>query len=190
MEPKLSTEYDGKKRLLFPKDCVICKTVFWIPKNQIPKRNTCSFKCRDLNNQKRERVTCATCKSGFDKKTCRIEVSKSGLHFCSRKCKDEAQLIENGLLSYSHYTDGHSKCRERAFRKLEKKCLKCGYDKDERMLDVDHIDNSRDNNAMSNFQVLCVWCHALKTRKVQFHVNGAVAQLGEQLDRNQQVVGS
>lgn len=34
------------------------------------------------------------------------------------------------------------------------------------LLDVDHVDSNRGNNAIENLQVLCVYCHAKKTRKV------------------------
>lgn len=37
------------------------------------------------------------------------------------------------------------------------------------MLDADHVNGDRSNSKKGNLQVLCVWCHALKTRKVQYH---------------------
>src|SRR5438876_2230962 len=37
------------------------------------------------------------------------------------------------------------------------------------MLDVDHLDNDRTNNSLDNLRVVCVWCHALKTRGVPAH---------------------
>lgn len=33
------------------------------------------------------------------------------------------------------------------------------------MLDVHHIDGNRKNGKADNLEVLCVWCHALETRK-------------------------
>lgn len=32
------------------------------------------------------------------------------------------------------------------------------------LLDVDHIDNNKNNSDFNNLQFLCVWCHAIKTR--------------------------
>jgi len=36
-----------------------------------------------------------------------------------------------------------------------------------KMLDVHHIDGNRENNRLENLEVLCVWCHAMKTRDIQ-----------------------
>ena len=36
------------------------------------------------------------------------------------------------------------------------------------MLDVHHVDGIRQNNHPDNLEVLCVWCHALKTRKIDY----------------------
>lgn len=52
-------------------------------------------------------------------------------------------------------------------RKLKDR--ECGYHKYEQMLDVDHINSNRKDNKLCNLQVLCVWCHALKTRKIPYH---------------------
>lgn len=42
---KISTEYDGKKRRLFGKPCAVCSNRFWIPRNRLSSRNTCSTLC-------------------------------------------------------------------------------------------------------------------------------------------------
>lgn len=39
------------------------------------------------------------------------------------------------------------------------------YESETKMLDVHHRDGNRSNNKLSNLEVLCVWCHALETRK-------------------------
>lgn len=91
-----------------------------------------------------------------------MKVSKQ--NFCSRKCKEEAQTIDVGMIMLPHYGTGQARYRARAFKKYGKKCKKCSYSKEPRMLDVDHIDSNRENNQIDNLQVLCVWCHAIKTR--------------------------
>jgi hypothetical protein len=40
---------------------------------------------------------------------------------------------------------------------------------DERMLDVHHKNNDRNDNRLKNLEVLCVWCHALHTRNITPH---------------------
>jgi len=95
------------------------------------------------------------------------------LFFCNRECKDSAQGID-GIKEIQplHYKDGCGSYRARALKKYGVYCTKCGYDEYEEMLDVDHIDSDRSNNKIKNLQVLCVWCHALKTRKIPYHPGG------------------
>jgi hypothetical protein len=111
------------------------------------------------------------CGQTFSRKPSNL-IAKSGLFFCSRKCKEAAQSI-GGIkaIQPGHYgtTNGIYGYRERALRHYGSRCQSCGYEKDVRMLDVDHIDSNRSNAALSNLQILCVWCHALKTRGVGAH---------------------
>jgi hypothetical protein len=113
---------------------------------------------------------CALCHSSIERRPSQMKNSKHGLYFCSRAHKEQAQTLEAGqpLLQPSHYNNGVSNYRVRALRKNQI-CVRCCYDRDLRMLDVDHIDSDRKNNAIGNLQVLCVWCHALKTRGVPEH---------------------
>lgn len=111
---------------------------------------------------------CGFCGNLISVRPRRIVASKSGLVFCNRLCKENAQSVSFGLQSIQpgHYGTGKWGYRKRAFKHLGKICARCGYNKDERMLDVDHKDNNRKNGKLENLQVLCVWCHALKTRGI------------------------
>lgn len=89
------------------------------------------------------------------------EVSRSGLHFCSRLCKDQAQRIENGFeeIQPDHYNNGESVYREIAFRFYSKSCNRCGYAKQPAILEVHHKNCDRSNNSPENLEVLCPTCH-------------------------------
>ena len=58
-----------------------------------------------------------------------------------------------------HYGTGSFSYRDRAFRELPQKCNRCGYDKVPGVLEVHHIDQDRDNNSVSNLEILCPTCH-------------------------------
>ena len=59
--------------------------------------------------------------------------------------------------------------RKRAFEKYGKICNRCGYAQDEHMLEVDHILGRQISHKLEDIQVLCVWCHWMKTRNVTPH---------------------
>lgn len=114
-------------------------------------------------------IECDNCHHIFSIQESKYLRSKTGLKFCNKDCKAEAQqlgkLLNKPLLPQS---TGAS-YRSHALRVKENKCNKCGYDKYQEMLDIDHIDSNHANNVIENLQVLCVWCHALKTRKIPLH---------------------
>jgi predicted HNH restriction endonuclease len=43
--------------------------------------------------------------------------------------------------------------------------MACGYDEDERILEVHHIDEDRNNNDIKNLCILCPNCHV----KITYH---------------------
>jgi hypothetical protein len=162
---KTSTEFDGKRRKLYPINCKVCNKIRYIPKHRNDK--CCSVECRGIDKRKRVALECFICKKNFERQQDKLKGSKSGLYFCSRKCKDKAQGIEGNCIQIqpSHFKDGSSRYRKRALREYGAKCKECGYSELTKMLDADHIDSNRKNSKIENLQVLCVWCHALKTRK-------------------------
>lgn len=168
MEAIWSTAWDGKNRRLYKLMCLSCSKEMLIPKHRLQRTKTCSTSCRDLHRKSGKDVCCIYCGKPAYRKLSKLSKlsSKSGLTFCSRVCKDTAQRWEHGLKAMwpDHYGNGTSGYRIRAFRERDKVCIGCGYKDDSRMLDVDHIDSNRSNNKIDNLQVLCVWCHALKTR--------------------------
>lgn len=187
--PLVSTEWDGKPRKLFPKKCEVCPKTFYRPRHMLDSARFCSVKCQSEARKTGAEVECPQCRRKFVCGATRLRRSRSGVVFCSRKCKDDAQQI-GGVFQQKHADTGIRYYRQKAIRHHGARCKACGYGEDERMLDADHIDGDRANGRLDNLQVLCVWCHALKTRKVPHHFPGPVAQSGERLVRNQQVAGS
>lgn len=162
----MSTEYDGANRTLYNTQCVVCGKDMWVPKHRLTKKS-CSVECNVIYS-KRNQVTlsCDLCGKEFKLAKNKAKLGKTGLKFCSRECKDKAQRVEIGMIKPAHYKTGINSYRDQAFRLYGKVCNKCGYNKDERMLDVHHIDGDRENNDKDNLIVYCVWCHALYTRGI------------------------
>lgn len=107
-------------------------------------------------------VKCALCNKNFYLSVSKQNNSKSGLFFCCRDHKDKAQRLDGyAAIHPSHYKDGTRAYRKIAFREKPKLCERCGFDK-EAALVVHHKDRNRDNNTISNLEVLCANCHAIE----------------------------
>jgi hypothetical protein len=103
-----------------------------------------------------------------------IKKAKTGTFFCGRKCRSrwaEKTLVMPKAERHPNWIDGRGSYRRRAIRELGSVCNNenCEIKRaeitiPEAMLDVDHIDGNRKNHNLNNLQVLCIWCHAKKTR--------------------------
>jgi hypothetical protein len=179
----VSTKYDGKSRRLYSKACMTCALIFYAPKHR--NRKFCSQKCMGEASRFRIEVFCGQCTKAKNIQKSKINSSKHGVYFCSRKCKDKGQSVDENCpeIRPGHYIDGKFHYRKRALKQYGSVCKNCGYSEIETMLDVHHVDGDRENPSIENLEVLCVWCHALVTR-------GVVAQSGERLLCKQEAVGS
>lgn len=160
--------YGGKYLEFGTGVCIQCGKEFHRPLRFIENAKYCSRDCFYKSRETIITLNCSTCGKEFDRRPSALKNATHGYYFCSRKCKEIAQSVDGHIkeISPSHYKDGRSVYRKRAFNKFEKKCSRCGYEDDERMLDIHHRDNNHDNNNIDNLQVVCVWCHALYTRNV------------------------
>ena len=125
-------------------------------------------KCSEEQREKRHsehraEVTCAYCGKKFTKSNSKLEGSKSGLYFCCREHKDLAQRIESGdkfqTMRPDNYNGSITNYRIQAFRNYSHKCAVCGWDEDEDVLQVHHIDENRLNGQLDNLIILCPTCH-------------------------------
>lgn len=192
----ISTEYDCNHRKLYGKTCP-CGKKFYLPAHKYNKQTFCSNNCSSLVNRKKIQVLCAynKCNCSFYINISRYKNSKTKQFCCCKQHKDLAQRLDGNpklhLPKYSTLQDS-KKYRTKTFYTVEKKCSRCGYDQDEKMLDVHHKDGDRSNNQLENLEVLCLWCHALETRKVEPHEwNGIIIEqpLCFRRDSNSQLIG-
>ena len=156
----------GKKRKGIKANCIECDGTFFHRLDI--KQRCCSAKCSRLNRRTRIEINCHTCGSCFSRAPSKMLLSKSGLQFCSRKCKEQAQSIAGGCseIQPDHYGTGRWNYRERAFAAFGERCSACGYDQHAEGLQVHHIDYNHDNSELENLIVLCITCHVLIHRKV------------------------
>jgi len=128
--------------------------------------NFCSRSCGSQLHQYKKseerepNVKCALCNTAFYKNESKKKISKSGLYFCSRKCKDKAQRI-GGIkeIQPPHYGEGVSRYREIAFSAHPHKCNRCEWDQYIAVLQVHHRDRDRENADPKNLEILCPTCH-------------------------------
>lgn len=153
----------GKKRKAVELTCDGCNKPFLKRADMVSTRNFCSVACKAFSQKEIVIVECAYCNNTFNSKKSADRNSKSGLRFCSRKCKDTAQRIQSGFkaIQPSHYSDSTSVhiYRSVALRNYPNQCHHCGYDEHIELLQVHHIDSDRANNALGNLVILCPTHH-------------------------------
>ena len=157
--------YEGnRKREALNTKCLHCEKEFLARKSLVEQNKIkfCSKECSSGSKQIKEKCKCKVCKIEFLRSPSKLKNSKSGLYFCSKKCKDYAQSINGGIVEIqpSHYNGGKRVYREKALKHYGKKCNRCGYEKHVNILHVHHTDRNRSNNNIENLEVLCLNCHA------------------------------
>jgi len=149
--------------------CLHCNSNFLAPIKEVKRGNGrfCSIKCGALYNgakrpKSKPNTTCAFCDKAFYKSPSKLKNSRSGLHFCCRKHKDAAQRlggIEEIMPPHYGTSNGKQTYRKLALENMPNLCNRCGYDHFVQALVVHHIDHDRNNNDLSNLEILCPTCH-------------------------------
>lgn len=168
-------EYKGRRTKILMK-CNIHNVEFLVdPTSFLRNTNTTvSDKCPEcIALYERLVLVCAYCGKEFTRAPSKMNNSKSGLYFCCREHKDMAQRLDSGKqfseMRPDHYSNVEEKIgsintyREMAMREYDHQCSICGWCEDDDILQVHHIDEDRQNNALNNLIVLCPNCHAKLT---------------------------
>lgn len=146
--------------------CNTCNRPFQAEMKEVRRGGAkyCSLSCSSKRPKppKAPNFICANCSTSFYRSPSSAKGSKSGLMFCSRRCKEEMQSLKNGIspIQPSHYGNGSGiNYRILAYRYYDKKCNVCGYDKHPEILVVHHKDHDRTNNELDNLEILCPTHH-------------------------------
>lgn len=126
----------------------------------------CSTDCFKQATRNKAILSCYTCAKTFERNVSALKKSKYQIYFCSRKCKEYSQSIASGhnIITPRHYDTDKRRYRDMAFRNLPNKCCDCGIEA-LYLLIVHHIDGDRDNNELSNLEIVCHNHHAIRHLK-------------------------
>ena len=161
-QQRFDTKYKGKVSLVSPYvnkltpvlvQCVECGHEYSVTPNTILYKNHPPMACFNCSHPV---VTCDFCGKEFRKN--RSEVTKTSKSYCSIHCRNQALNDAKRRPSINNY-------RAVAFANYEHKCAVCGWDEDEDILEVHHIDENRRHNELENLIILCPICHRKLTSK-------------------------
>ena len=133
--------------------CLVCgKSIYRRPVEMARGRVFCGQKCYGTANRKE--TPCVVCGTPI--------LASANAKTCSRSC---ANIHRAGM----HYKTGSPRdkvkdqrsIKLRVFASKGEKCELCGYNK-KGILNVHHKDKNRQNNDLSNLELLCPNCHAEK----------------------------
>lgn len=143
-------------------ECEFCGVKFETPDH---RRRFCGLPCSSKRIQAERKpkpnAVCAFCDKEFRVSPSRLKLSKSGMVFCARWCKDQAQRL--GDSKFQDMIPGHygsaKDYRSVAFSHYDHACARCGWCEHVETLVVHHKDRDRSNSEVANLEILCVRCH-------------------------------
>lgn len=148
-------------------NCNHCRKEFFVKMKEVKRGNgkfcsrTCSGARRKGIKLTKPNVKCRYCGIPFYKNSSKKKCSKHGIFFCTRKCKDLGQRVKSNIkeIQPPHYKSGESDYKKIAKANKVLKCNRCSYDKIPEILEVHHLDRNRNNNNLSNLEIICPNCH-------------------------------
>ena len=150
---KLVSEYINKRTPVLV-ECTTCGYRYEVSVDTFLYRK--SNKIKDCYNCNNPMVVCEFCGSTFRKR--KKELNKTKRSYCSINCRNRAMNDAKRKSTINNY-------RNVADANYKHKCSVCGWDEDEDILEVHHIDENRENNNVDNLIILCPTCH----RKLTSH---------------------
>lgn len=150
MKSKVSTEYDGCKRVLYKLQCAHCCKDYWRPKKELETSKCCSKDCWQEWRQKtgkRVEVSCNFCNNKFQRFQHKLDSVESKRYFCSRECQKEASKKKRGNCI---------NCASQLKEKATKYCsFACQWGKQYK----ENIDKWKDGelSGLDKNEGLCVW---------------------------------
>lgn len=112
--------------------------------------------CKNNNERNGQFFECAYCGKQIYRSKKDIEENKSGFYYC---CREHGNIHKNLLRQQNGEWEDSTNYRLKAFAAYEHKCACCGWQEDERILEVHHIDSNRQHNNIENLIILCPNCH-------------------------------
>ena len=176
-------------------ECLHCSKEFYIPINRFETAKYCSRRCSALATRSRQITKCAICGNKFEHIGCRANNAK----YCSRACYHKSQIgrgtkefkcqhcdkifldspsVKRKYCSRACINKKNKKIWKADFttirnkmvcRGMVRKCNRCEFDINPNILGIHHKDRNRNNNKLSNLEVLCPNCHSLEHSKHIIH---------------------
>lgn len=160
------------------KECLYCGKTFMAKPSYLKRGHAkyCSRICSCKSNAKnripapKTEIKCDFCGKSFcttiKSAIRRASQNKTEYRFCSKACKTSAQKLgtgfENMLPDHYGLGNGAYNYRDTALANKPNICNRCGYSQVVQILEVHHIDRNRENNDLSNLEILCPNCHQIE----------------------------
>lgn len=153
------SEYKNRKTKVRVR-CKVCGFEWEICPSIIMPNTMSQHSFSGCPNCKYEEVECKWCHKKIRRLKSELLKNPNSFRYCSKDC---ANKHKNSLVYCE--VDG-SNYRRNAFIVYPHKCDICGWNEDERILEVHHLDENRKNNKIENLRILCPICH----KKITLHL--------------------